>query len=82
MYNIYKTFSLGLAYLSFTLAYKWPNPHVDEIDRLLFDQTGYNSRGGLIALGINTCKLFLGPETLGRQNTAEVWVSFASFYKI
>jgi hypothetical protein len=75
MYSPYRTFSLGLAYLSFTSAYRWPNPHVDEIDHLLFDQTGHKANG-IFQSGIGTCKQFTGAETVGRQNTAEVWVSF------
>jgi hypothetical protein len=82
MYSLYKTFSLRLAYLSFALAYRWPNPHIDEIDHHLFDQEGYNTNGNVIQLGIKTCNFFPRTETAGRQNTAEVWVSFVSFHKI
>ena len=54
-------------------AYTWPNPKLDELESLLYDQQGYNSRGILAgALGTN-CEAFNFGNTPNRSNAAD-WV--------
>lgn len=54
-----------------SLAYKWPNPQIDELDHNLFDQIGYNANF-IFDGGAPTCDHFFGGDRFGRQNAAEV----------
>lgn len=58
--------------LHLCLAYKWPNPQIDEADHFLYDQFGF-TQNGVFAGGVPTCShVFFGDENSGRQNAAEV----------
>ncbi|PVF94576.1 heme peroxidase [Serendipita vermifera] len=72
----YKLALLVLSPLSFTFAYKWPNPLVDELDHQLFDQKGYNNNDTINQF-IPTCKFFIS-ETSGRSNAAEAFHDIAT----
>jgi hypothetical protein len=62
-----------------SLAYKWPNPQIDEVDHYLYDQFGYQSTD-IFNVGVPTCAEFFGIPTLGRQTAAEVRISRPSFF--
>ena len=54
-------------------AYTWPSPKLDELESLLYDQHGYNSRGLIAgALGPD-CSNFGFGSTPNRSNAAD-WV--------
>jgi hypothetical protein len=70
---------LSLLFLFFSrlqpaLAYKYPNPQVDEIDNYLYDLFGYHqSKTFDDAFGIHDCtSVGNGGSTLGRASAAEV----------
>lgn len=66
--------SLGSALSS---AYLWPNPRLDELERLLYDQKGYKSGGSLFMAGLTPCDRFFGGLFPGRSNAAD-WVRTVS----
>ncbi|EJF61036.1 heme peroxidase [Dichomitus squalens LYAD-421 SS1] len=74
--------SLGISRLSSLLliaayasAYTWPNPQLDELESLLFDQQGYNERGILVG-ALNPCDRFNFGDTVNRSNVAD-WIRTA-----
>jgi hypothetical protein len=71
MRNLHTILSFGTTFLSFTSAYKWPNPLIDRLDHELHDQFGYNA-GTIVSTGITTCSFNARSATTGRQVTAEV----------
>lgn len=67
--------------LPVSLAYKWPNPQIDEVDHNLYDQFGY--QGNVIfGAGVPTCDAFFGSTTAGRQTAAEVRITCSFFSSV
>jgi hypothetical protein len=54
-----------------SLAYKWPDPQIDEADHYLYDQFGYKGND-IFGVGVPTCSEFFGAPNVGRQTAAEV----------
>lgn len=50
----------------------WPNPKLDELESLLYDQFGYNNNG-IVAGALRPCTLFNFGDTPGRSNAAD-WI--------
>ncbi|PVF93556.1 heme peroxidase [Serendipita vermifera] len=76
MLSSYTILSFGIIFPSFVVAYKWPNPELDELDHQLFDQKGYNAMTSISQQGVANCSLFFQDGRRGRQNAAE-WVRTA-----
>ncbi len=71
--------SLGVKKLSSLLfiaasatAYTWPNPQLDELESLVYDQHGFNSRG-ILAGALDPCSRFNFGDTVNRSNVAD-WI--------
>ncbi|RDX47274.1 heme peroxidase [Lentinus brumalis] len=74
--------SLGVKKLSSLLfiaasatAYTWPNPQLDELESLVYDQHGFNSRG-ILAGALDPCSRFNFGDTVNRSNVAD-WIRTA-----
>ncbi|PIL35211.1 hypothetical protein GSI_03001 [Ganoderma sinense ZZ0214-1] len=74
--------SLGISRLSSILllaacaaAYTWPNPQLDELESLLYDQHGFNERG-ILAGALSPCNAFGFGSTVNRSNAAD-WIRTA-----
>jgi hypothetical protein len=63
--------AVSLAALAPSLAYTWPNPKLDALESLRYDQTGFN--GDQIAALINPCDSFIFGKFRGRTNVGD-WV--------
>ena len=70
---------LGISRLSSILllaacasAYTWPNPQLDELESLLYDQHGFNERG-ILAGALTPCNAFGFGSTVNRSNAAD-WI--------
>lgn len=64
-------FSLLLTIVSVS-AYTWPDPQLDELESLLYDQHGFNERG-ILAGALDPCTLFNFGDTVNRSNAAD-WI--------
>jgi hypothetical protein len=53
-----------------SLAYKWPNPQIDETDHQLYDASGYKGNP-IFGFGVPVCSSSFA-ATSGRQPAAEV----------
>ena len=76
--------SLGISRLSNILllaacatAYTWPNPQLDELESLLYDQHGFNERG-ILAGALTPCNAFGFGSTVNRSNAAD-WIRTVRF---
>ncbi|KAI0720710.1 heme peroxidase [Cerioporus squamosus] len=56
-------------------AYTWPNPQLDELESLVYDQHGFNSRG-ILAGALDPCSRFNFGDTVNRSNVAD-WIRTA-----
>lgn len=65
------------ASITLSAAYVWPNPMLDELESLHYDQRGYKNYGSSIALGVDPCSKFLFGRTPGRSNAAD-WIRTVS----
>jgi hypothetical protein len=65
---------VAVAISAVTHAYIWPNPQLDALERLRYDQYGYN-RVAVIYQDITPCTTSFSPgrDTLGRSNAAD-WI--------
>jgi hypothetical protein len=55
-------------------AYTWPNPQLDALESLRYDQFGYNTRGTIIFQGLTPCsKADRFDAVAGRSNAAD-WI--------
>lgn len=54
-------------------AYTWPNPKLDELESLLYDQFGFLSHGGIVASALAPCDTFNFGQTVNRSNAAD-WI--------
>jgi hypothetical protein len=55
-------------------AYTWPNPQLDALESVRFDQSGYNAAGAVIPAGLDPCTTpFSNDDTPGRSNAAD-WI--------
>lgn len=71
----WRTFLSLLVLPSIVLAYKWPNPQLDELESQRYDRMGYNARA--LSEGVIPCDQFLLGETVGRANAAD-WLRTVS----
>ena len=53
-------------------AYTWPNPQLDELESLVYDQHGFNARG-ILAGALTPCSNFNFGSTVNRSNAAD-WI--------
>lgn len=64
---------------SFSLAYTWPNPHLDELESQRYDRLGFNARD--LGSGVTPCDLFFfsdtEPNSSGRLDAAD-WIRTVS----
>ena len=58
-------------------AYTWPNPQLDELESLLYDQHGFNERG-ILAGALTPCNAFGFGSTVNRSNAAD-WIRTVRF---
>ncbi|RPD56148.1 heme peroxidase [Lentinus tigrinus ALCF2SS1-7] len=56
-------------------AYTWPDPQLDELESLVYDQHGFNSRG-ILAGALDPCSRFNFGSTVNRSNVAD-WIRTA-----
>jgi hypothetical protein len=61
---------LGL--VSAVVGYTWPNPPLDALERLRWDQTGFNS--GILGALTKPCNQFIGGATAGNRTNAADWL--------
>jgi hypothetical protein len=65
----------GCAFFSLTLAAKWPNHVINELEHLLVDTDGFNDAG--LQKAITPCTNYVsGSQLLGRETAAQ-WVRVA-----
>ena len=59
-------------------AYQWPNPRLEAIDSLRWDQAG--AQGGILGTGVVPCTTFLNAdsEKAGNQTNAAQWLRTVS----
>lgn len=76
MSSNFKKLTFVLALLTLTHAYTWPNPQLDQLESLLYDQHGWNSQ--IIASLVTPCSAFsFGPAVVNRSNAAD-WIRTVS----
>ena len=62
-----------LGFTRLVSAYTWPNPKLGELESLLYDQSGFNAQGGIVASAVNPCDAFNFGDTINRSNAAD-WI--------
>jgi hypothetical protein len=68
-----------LAVASVAASYpQWPNPLIEALDGMRWDQSGAHS--GFIGSGVVTCNKFLEPLLNGNQTNAAQWLRTVSSY--
>ena len=71
----FKKLGMLLALLGPASAYVWPNPKLDALESLIYDQTGFNIKA--IANQVTPCSSFSFGDTVNRSNAAD-WIRTVS----
>jgi hypothetical protein len=67
---------LAVASVAASSQYQWPNPLLETLDGMRWDQSGAHS--GFIGSGVVTCNKFLMPLLNGNQTNAAQWLRTVS----